>query len=160
MDVGTDTLRSISQDIANSIEPEPISKLEVLEPRPGVRCISVFVEGNDRPYSKSGMYLIRSGEENKAIPRIELKKMFLSCTDLLKETPSSNQELTFGELTDMMRMKGLHIVDESKLAKDLGLACSDGSFNMVGLLVSDQNPFTLSVSVFRDGTRNELKYSS
>ena len=160
VDVGTDTLRSISQDIANSIEPEPISKLEVLEPRPGVTCISVFVEGNDRPYSKSGMYLIRSGEENKAIPRIELKKMFLSCTDLLKETPSSNQELTFGELTDMIRMNGLHIVDESKLAKDLWLACSDGSFNMVGLLVSDQNPFTLSVSVFRDGTRNELKYSS
>ncbi len=157
VDIGKNTLRSISQDISNFIEPRLIPQIEVVEPKEGVRCISVSVEGNDRPYSKSGSYYIRSGEENKIIPRIELRRMFQSFTDLLMDAPSFIKDLTFDELIGMMRARGLHVEDIENVLRRQRLIRPDGSFNMVAELVSDQNPFVLSVSIFSGIDRREVK---
>ncbi len=94
-DIGKTTLKSISQHIHNFIEPRIIPTIDVTELENGKSIITVKVSGLNRPYAYKNSIYIRSGEENKRVPITELRQMFQSYSDLLKDTVAFRQDLTF-----------------------------------------------------------------
>ena len=64
--IGNKTITDLSSAISSGIKPAviPIIKGEIYDNK---TIIVVEVEGNNKPYSANGNYLIRSGNENKKI---------------------------------------------------------------------------------------------
>lgn len=150
-DIGKNTLRNISQHISNFVEPKIIPTIELTQMDGNRGYITVSVCGNNRPYGYKNNIYIRSGEENKKVPITELRQMFQSYSDLLKDTVAFRQDLTFDSLVQRLRSKGLHVDDDQKLYDHFELKRSDGRFNVQAELLSDQNKVPLTVVVF-DGT--------
>ncbi|AMH95246.1 ATP-dependent DNA helicase [methanogenic archaeon ISO4-H5] len=150
-DIGKDTLKTISQHIQNFVEPRVIPTIEVTELEKGKGAITVAVSGLNRPYAYKNNIYIRSGEENKKVPITELRQMFQSYSDLLKDTVAFRQDLTFNGLVGRLRAKGLHVNDDRKLYDNYELMRIDGKFNIQAELLSDQNKVPLTAVVF-DGT--------
>ena len=152
-DIGKNTLRSISQAINNMVDPPIIAKVEVITSKARKKYISVSAKGTDRPYACHGSIFIRSGEEDRRAPMSELRKMFMSSGDNLIQTTSSNQDLSFEELCDLLNRNGLHAKDDENLRKSLELLNSDGKYNLQGQILSDQNPAVLAVAIFKGKDR-------
>ena len=71
-EIGQDTLKDISQAVANHIKPQiiPILSIEYVNE---LNRIKVEVKGEDKPYSAYGKYYIRSGDEDREISPLKLK---------------------------------------------------------------------------------------
>ena len=158
LNIGKDTLKTLSQEIEGKIEPKITHTIEGLESDDGKKYIRVHVEGTDRPYSKDGMFFIRVGEENKQIPTVELRRLFQSYSDLLKLSESFNQDLSFSELATDLTLNGLHIEDERRLISHYQLRMPNGKYNIQAELVSDQNVIPLTVVIFSGNDRTTLSY--
>lgn len=155
-DIGKTTLKSISQHIHNFIEPRIIPTIDVTELENGRSIITVTVSGLNRPYAYKNSIYIRSGEENKRVPITELRQMFQSYSDLLKDTVAFRQDLTFSSLTGRLRAKSLHVEDDKRLYDSYELMRSDGKFNMQAELLSDQNKVPLTAVVFSGTDRTAI----
>ena len=155
-DIGKTTLKSISQHIHNFIEPRIIPTIDVTELENGRSIITVTVSGLNRPYAYKNNIYIRSGEENKRVPITELRQMFQSYSDLLKDTVAFRQDLTFSSLTGRLRAKSLHVEDDKRLYDSYELMRSDGKFNMQAELLSDQNKVPLTAVVFSGTDRTSI----
>lgn len=155
IDIGKNTLRTISQDIYNGIQPQVIPEIEVHETERR-QYVSVKVSGAQRPYARNGRYLTRSGEENRIIPPSELRRLFQSCADLLKDTEASNQDLSFTELSSALGTRGYHLGNTEKMLKSLGPHLSNRRYCREAELLSDNNPFALTVTVFNGSDRLSL----
>ena len=64
--IGANTLRDISQAIANNIKPQIVPSISA-ELYDDKTVIVVFVSGNQKPYSAYGKYYIRSADEDREI---------------------------------------------------------------------------------------------
>ena len=155
-DIGKTTLKSISQHIHNFIEPRIIPTIDVTELENGRSIITVTVSGLNRPYAYKNNIYIRSDEENKRVPITELRQMFQSYSDLLKDTVAFRQDLTFSSLTGRLRAKSLHVEDDKRLYDSYELMRSDGKFNMQAELLSDQNKVPLTAVVFSGTDRTSI----
>ena len=155
-DVGKRTITKISQAFKNQLDPVVIPEIDVLKTVEGIEYLKVYAEGRDRPYSARGTIYIRSGEENKLIPMSELRRLFQSSADLLKESTATNQSLTFKSLCGMLTREGLHVDDNPKLHKGYGLLNGRGEFNIQAELLSDQNNVPISVVLFNGVDRTEI----
>ena len=155
-DIGKTTLKSISQHIHNFIEPRIIPTIDVTELENGRSIITVTVSGLNRPYAYKNNIYIRSDEENKRVPITELRQMFQSYSDLLKDTVAFRQDLTFSSLTGRLRAKSLHVEDDKRLYDSYELMRSDGKFNMQAELLSDQNKVPLTAVVFSGTDRTAI----
>lgn len=158
LEIGKDTLKTLSQEIESKIEPKVTPSIEILDSDDGKRYLRVHAEGTDRPYSKDGMFFIRAGEENKQIPTSDLRRLFQSYSDLLKLSESFNQNLTFSELMTDLTLNGLHIEDENRLTSHYQLRMPNGKYNIQAELVSDQNVIPLTVVIFSGKDRTALSY--
>ncbi len=156
--IGKNTLRTISQEIGNRIEPKIVPVIDVLSTEEGKEYIRIYAEGDDRPYAKDGEFRIRSGEENRKVPVRELRRLFQSCSDLLRGTRAFRQDLTFKELTSALEDNGFHVMDQQSLAVNMGLLLPDGSFSMQAELLSDQNNIPLTVVVFGGTDKTAISF--
>ena len=156
--IGKNTLKDISSNIRDSIEPSIIAKITVLNASDGKEYISVEAQGTARPYSVKGAVLVRTGTENRKAPLSELRRMILSSGDNLLDTASYNQDLTFNELCSLLRNNGFNVNDDERLRKSFGLLNSDGKLNYQAQLLSDQNNIPLSVAVFRGTDRSDMTF--
>lgn len=144
------TLRAISQAISFNIEPAIIPTITKLDgPKEHLKVIKVEAKGNDIPYSAYGQYLIRSADEDKKITREALRKMFTGAGfDFISEIESTRQDLTFEKLTSILASKGYHIVSTSALVKSKGLKNSEGKYNIMASILSDQSAASIKVVRF------------
>ena len=156
--IGKNTLKDISRNIRDSIEPPIIAKITVLNAAEGKEYISVKAQGTARPYSVKGTVLVRTGAENRKAPLSELRRMILSSGDNLLDTASYNQDLTFGELCSLLRSNGFDVNDDERLRKSFGLLNSEGKLNYQAQLLSDQNNIPLSVAIFRGTDRSDMTF--
>lgn len=148
--IGKTTLKTITQQIHNLIDPQIIADIKVLESGTGKKYIKVSADGTDRPYACRGTIYIRSGEEDRRVPMSELRKMFMSSGDNLIQSQSINQDLTFNELRIILEDHGYHKVTEStSFYTSLDLKNSNKTFNIQAQILSDQNPCVLAVTVFK-----------
>ena len=155
-DVGKSTITKISQAFKNYVDPTVIPRIDILTSSDGKEYLKVTAEGNNRPYAFRGDIYIRSGEENKRIPMSELRILFQSTSDLLKESTATTQDLTFDSLCKRLSSKGLHVTDGPKFHRSYGLLNGKGTFNMQAELLSDQNSLPLTVVIFSGVDRSSI----
>ena len=109
--IGDNTLRDISQAIANFVKPQviPTILVEYIEEK---NIIKVFVQGNQSPYSAYGKYYIRSADEDREISPDTLRSVMLSTSDSLVRIESNNQVLSFNQLKMPYANAGLTLNEE------------------------------------------------
>lgn len=153
-EIGKETLKTISQAIANSIDPPVVPCIEVEHTSDDRTYISVKVSGKERPYLCRGVVYIRSGEEILKAPASEVRKMFRDSGDPTTEETSNDQVLSFSELCAEMKDNGLEAKEDRSLYTSFNMLDEDGRFNLLAQIVSDQNPFHLNVVVFSGTDRS------
>lgn len=144
------TLRDISQAISFNIEPAIIPTITALDgPSENLKIIKIEANGSDIPYSAYGQYLIRSADEDKKITREALRKMFTGAGfDFISEIESTRQDLTFEKFTSILVSKGYHVLSTSSLVKAKGLKNSEGKYNIMAFILSDQSNVSIKVVRF------------
>lgn len=144
------TLRDISQAISFNIEPAIIPTITALDgPSENLKIIKIEANGSDIPYSAYGQYLIRSADEDKKITRKALRKMFTGAGfDFISEIESTRQDLTFEKFTSILVSKGYHVLSTSSLVKAKGLKNSEGKYNIMAFILSDQSNVSIKVVRF------------
>ncbi len=144
------TLRDISQAISFNIEPAIIPTITALDgPSENLKVIKIEASGSDIPYSAYGQYLIRSADEDKKITREALRKMFIGAGfDFISEIESTRQDLTFEKFTSILVSKGYHVFSTSSLVKAKGLKNSEGKYNIMAFILSDQSNVSIKVVRF------------
>ena len=154
--IGSNTLRDISQGISTNIEPAVLPTITLLDgTKDNLKVIKIEVNGKDIPYSAYGQYLVRSADEDKKINRSALRSMFIdSGVDFISDIKSVRQDLTFDQLTSLLVGKGYHVLSLESLEKSKGLRNDDGDFNLMAFLLSDQSDVSVKVVRFlgRDKT--------
>ena len=154
-DVGNKTLKDISESINQKIKPSVIPTIEPLIYDNKI-VISVEVKGSNKPYSANGLYLIRSGSENKKIEPEQLKELvFTNSIETITSIESFNQELTFEQLKQLYLIKGLSI-DNKTFEKNMGLLCKDGKYNVLADILSDNNNCSIKVVRFAGTDKSEI----
>lgn len=144
------TLRDISQAISFNVEPAIIPTITALDgPSENLKVIKVEASGSDIPYSAYGQYLIRSADEDKKITREALRKMFTGAGfDFISEIQSTRQDLTFEKFASILVTKGYHVLSASSLVKAKGLKNSEGKYNIMAFILSDQSNISIKVVRF------------
>lgn len=144
------TLRDISQAISFNVEPAIIPTITVLDgPSENLKVIKVEAAGSDIPYSAYGQYLVRSANKDKKITRETLRKMFTRVGfDFISEIESTKQDLTFEKFASILVSKGYHVLSTSSLVKAKGLKNSEGKYNIMAFILSDQSNISIKVVRF------------
>lgn len=152
--IGENTLRDISRSIANSIKPQIIPSIEfVLADDKSI--IKITATGNDKPYSAFGKYYIRSADEDREISPATLRKLMLSSSSSIVSIESNNQYLTFNQLKMLYSQAGLTL-NENTYKHNLNLLTKDGAYNLMAVILSDKNSFSIKVAKFNGTDKTEL----
>lgn len=155
VDIGNKTSKDISEEIARHINPSvvPYIKEEIYD---GKTIVRVEVHGTNKPYSVNAKYLIRSGSENKKIEANILKQLLFSNSDeLMVETESFDQELTFNQLKQLYILNGVNINNET-FEKNLGLLNKNNKYNLLAEILSDSNNCSIKVVRFNGEDKSEM----
>lgn len=113
-------------------------------------------EGTHKPYylkekglKPSGVY-VRQGTSAAQASREQIRQMIKNADgDSFEEMRALNQELTFKQLKDVFEQNHREF-DERKFSS-LGITTINGDmYTNLGLIVSDQNPYTTKVAAFDD----------
>ena len=146
-DIGSRTLKDISDAVSSRIKPTVIPDISV-EKHERKQIIRVAVTGYNKPYSADGKYVIRSGNENRKIEPEKLKEMiFMNSGEQIIEMESYNQDLTFNQLQQLYILKD-YTIDRETFAKNTGLLCRNGKFNQLAEILSDSNDCSIKVVRF------------
>lgn len=157
-DIGSNTIRKISQTIHNYVDPEIIASINIVDCGNGKKYISVKADGHERPYAYDHIVYIRSGEEDRKAPMSELRMMLKTSRDNLIDSLSNNQDLTFDGLTRMLDRKNVKHGDKGSMIWSMDLKNSGGKYNIQGQLLSDQNPAILTVVIFSGTDRTFIQH--
>lgn len=147
--IGEGTERKISEAISNSIEPSIIPTITTKTAEDGKEYIEIEAKGTDTPYSAYGYYYVRSADEDRKATRESLKKMFTaSGFDFIKEMEASNQNLHFTQFISKMISFGFHLSNEKAFLKNKKFLTSDGCYNQMAELLSDESNASIKVVQF------------
>lgn len=156
-EIGDSTLRDVSQMIASGIKSQiiPTVTLELIDDK---NVIKVEVSGSEQPYSAFGRYYIRVADEDRELSPQQLAKLLQDkmSSDVITTMPSDNQNLTFKQLKSLYTIKGLNINDGS-FEENIGLFNSEGKYNLMARLLSDQNDTSIKVVVFEGEDKSVIK---
>lgn len=152
--IGNDTLREISQAIANFIKPQIIPSIS-FELVGENNIIKVSASGSERPYSAYGKYYLRSADEDREISPSLLREMMFSGNSALVSIESHNQNLTFTQLRLLYAEKGLTLHDET-FKDNLNLLTQGGKYNLMANILADNNSFSIKVAKFKGTDKTEL----
>lgn len=152
--IGNDTLREISQTIANFIKPQIIPSIS-FELVGGNNIIKVRASGSERPYSAYGKYYIRSADEDREIAPALLREMMFSGNSALVSIESNNQNLTFTQLRLLYAEKGLTLYEDT-FKDNLNLLTQSGKYNLMAYILADNNSFSIKVAKFKSTDKTEL----
>lgn len=152
--IGDNTLRDISQAIANFIKPQIIPSIlfELIDSK---NVIKITVEGNERPYSAYGKYYMRTADEDREITPSMLRNLMMSSSDSIVSMESANQELSFNQLKVLYSNAGLTLNDET-FSHNLNLLTQTGKYNLMAYILADNNSFSIKVAKFRGRDKTEL----
>lgn len=154
-DIGQETIKKISTKIKEAVYPSIIPEIKP-ETIDGKDIIEVEAKGDKKPYTCFGLYLIRVGSENKKILPDQLGDLFFTNSNLACEKIESiNQDLTFNGLKSLYISKGFSI-DEKTFAKNMGLLTSNGKYNYIAEILSDNNNCSIKVVRFKGEDKTEM----
>lgn len=129
----------------------------------GLNIIHIYISsGSNKPYylkkhglKPSGVY-VRQGSASVPASAEQIRQMIKTADDdVFENALSLHQELTFQKTAAVFAAKGLKFAQPQFLS--LGLTRSDGLFTNLGLLLSDQCPFSIKAAVFQGNDQREFK---
>ena len=154
-EIGGQTLKNISQSIANFIKPQVVPSISV-EYIDDKTVIKVEAKGNDKPYSAYGRYYIRSSDEDRDIAPNKLKDLMNSMhVETITKIEATNQFLSFNQLKGLYLNTGLTL-NEATYKQNLNLLCENGKYNLLADILSDSNSFSIKVAKFSGIDKTEL----
>lgn len=156
-------LDKISNMISDVIEPNMTFNVSLdikKEENKDIIIIKVL-KGTNRPYyikkygmTEKGVYL-RLGAVNKQATRDDIRQMIMEDNNITFESNISiNQNLTFYELEKEFKEQNLSI-NEVKM-KNIGLINDNNQYTNLAYIVSDQNPFSIKIAVYKDNNKVEF----
>lgn len=153
--IGSRTLREISQAISNYIKPQifPTITAKLIDEK---NIIKVYVQATDSPYSAYGKYYIRVADEDKELTSRELKTLILkkSEIDIITKIEASRQDLTFNMLKAMFFSKGLTV--NKNFEKNLDFVLDNGKYNLMAELLADSNDISIKVVKFQGKDKSQI----
>lgn len=144
--LGEEPIKKVSSRIQEILKPTIIPEV-AFDFIDNKRIIKLSAQGNNRPYSSRGKYLIRVGSENKKIDPDLLGDLFFASEKAsIENLESMNQDLKFNELKQMYVNAGLTINDK-KFEENLRLKIN-GKYNYLANLLADENDISIKVVRF------------
>ncbi len=157
IDDADDVMTRISNVAHDSILPNilPFIQIQPIEIE-GKQVIKASVSvGTERPYylSKEGLtprgVYVRVGTACMPLSENGIREMIMETSGKSYEVcRSMNQELTFNSIKEEMISRNIEFGKVQM--KSLKMIGSDGLYTNLGLLLSDQCPYTIKVAVFQD----------
>lgn len=156
-------LEKLSNKLHDSIEPNidflinmrinTIDKKDII--------IIEVLQGTNKPYylkSKGmvpeGVY-IRFGNTSRPSTSEIIRQMIIESTGItFEKNVSINQDLTFNYAERLFKEKGLSFGKVEM--KNLGLVTDKGLYTNLGLLLSDECPYTIKMAIYPDNTKKEF----
>ena len=156
-------LEKLSNKLHDSIEPnidflinmriDTIDKKDII--------IIEVLQGTNKPYylkSKGmvpeGVY-IRFGNTSRPSTSEIIRQMIIESTGItFEKNVSINQDLTFNYAERLFKEKGLSFGQIEM--KNLGLVTDKGLYTNLGLLLSDECPYTIKMAIYPDNTKKEF----
>jgi len=155
--IGKKTCLDIRRRIRDLIEPQILANIEELRDEKGYLYIKLSANGTDTPYSCDGRYYVRNVSADESVSNEMLRKMLVTGdTDLIRQIPSDNQELTFAQFFTFLAGHGIHTTNPKTVFKSYSLINSNGEFNLMALLLSDQNSFSIKVVKFSGADKTAM----
>ena len=156
------TMLRIASMLRDSIHPDAMMFVSIqAEQKEDKDIIHLTISsGTNKPYyliknglKPSGVYVRQGSASVQASPE-QIRQMIKAADgDVFEDNISLNQELTFQKTSDIFHEKKLKFASEQMIS--LGLMRTDGVYTNLGLLLSDQCPFTIKAAVFQDtGQKN------
>jgi len=158
-----DELDKISNKIYDNIEPNVSflvsSRIEVIDEKEVI--ILEVLKGVNKPYyiKSKGMtpngVFIRLGTTVKMATSELIKEMIIESANItFEKNISINQDLTFLYANKVFKEKGLKFTEREK--KNLGLLNEKNKYTNLGLILSDQSPYTIKIAVYPENTKQEF----
>lgn len=157
-----DVMTRISNTLHDNILPDimPFVQIRTIE-MDGQDVVRVTVNvGTERPYylAKAGLrpngVYVRRGSACIPVNEAGIREMIMETSGKsFEESRSLNQEISFTYFEKEMKERNLEIGAEQM--KTLKLVGSDNLYTNLGLLLSDQCPYTIKVAIFQ-GTDNAV----
>jgi len=158
-----DELDKISNKIYDNIEPNVSflvsSRIEVIDEKEVI--ILEVLKGVNKPYyiKSKGMtpngVFIRLGTTVKMATSELIKEMIIESANItFEKNISINQDLTFLYANKVFKEKGLKFTEREK--KNLGLLNEKNQYTNLGLILSDQSPYTIKIAVYPENTKQEF----
>lgn len=156
-------LEKLSNKLHDSIEPnidflinmriDTIDKKDII--------IIEVLQGTNKPYylkSKGmvpeGVY-IRFGNTSRPSTSEIIRQMIIESTGItFEKNVSINQNLTFNYAERLFKEKGLSFGQIEM--KNLGIVTDKGLYTNLGLLLSDECPYTIKMAIYPDNTKKEF----
>ncbi len=155
--------RTIKDRIKDNINPSTLGLFDVVvEELDNKKYIKIIVaRGTEKPYYLKGMGMtpdscfIRVGSSVQGMSDDIISREFSSRTrNSLKNIVSPNQELTFTQLKIYYEEKGFKI--NNNFLKQLELYTTDGKYNYVAYLLSDNNTISVRFAKYETNTAVNL----
>ena len=100
----------------------------------------------------------RDGTSSTPMSEEEIDRRFIASLNykrtLLSEIPINRTDLKFETLRDKLRLNDVHINDDTFL-NNFNLVTSDGRYNLLANLLSDENRISIAVCVFKGKDKTE-----
>ena len=156
----TETMSQISNSVRDSIDPD-VTMFIGYQTSDDEIVMNVS-EGTNKPYylkdkglKPSGVY-VRQGESAAQASFEQIREMIkLTDGDKFETARSMEQVLTFLETTAEFERAGLPL-DQNHM-QTLGILNTEGLYTNLGLLLSDQCPYTIKFAVFSGTGKGEFK---
>lgn len=146
--VGPNTLMDIRNKIKFLIRPPALIRIEKVKAG-DLDYIKITAHGSDIPYSCDGRYYIRNVAANESVSNEMLRKMLTTSErDIIRSISSEHQNLTFTQFDAYMAKYGIHTESSVSFHDNYGLKNSEGRYNLMAYLLSDQNSLSIKVVKF------------
>lgn len=163
VDNSKNVLEQISNMIHDSIEPQIdylVSSKIVEEDNKDIIVVDVL-EGTNKPYyiKSKGMtdkgVFIRLGSATEQASKDTIKNLIIESSGItFEKNISYNQNLTFEYTTKIFNENNLKFTKIEM--QNLGLIAKDEKYTNLGLLLSDECPYTIKMGVYPDNTKNNF----
>lgn len=158
-----DILDGISSKLHDSIEPkiDYLVSIKIANEENKEIIIIDVLQGISKPYylknkgmTSQGVY-VRLGATTQMATSETIRQMIIESSGISFESNiSKDQDLTFLFADKLFRDKNIRFTDIEK--RNLNIINEDGLYTNLGLLMSDQCPYTIKMAIYKDNTKDEF----
>ena len=157
-------IEKISNMISDSIEPSSsfMTSFAVIKEKENKNVIKIeIVKGSNPPYyikskglNEKGVY-VRVGSTSRPSSIEDIKNMIIESKNITFESNVSiNQNLTFEYFKSVLERQNIEFTEN--LEHTLGLRNDEDKYTNLGLILSDNSPYTIKLALYNDTSLNSF----